>query len=68
MATITFKHEEIADRIIATEGMIFAIAVHGGTAPQIGEARQFLKVAIAQALADAEQEGYEDAELTWRNE
>ncbi len=44
-------HDQIAEAIIKTEGLMFALAVAGGREGSISEARQYLKAAIMRALA-----------------
>ena len=46
------RHEKIAERIVTTDGLAFALATKFGNAEDLREARELLKTAICNALAD----------------
>lgn len=46
-------HNELAEGIINTEGLIFALAIKNGKEEDMRKARQYLKAAIVRALDEA---------------
>lgn len=46
------RHDKLAERIIASEGLTFALAVSVGKEGDLRKAREYLKKAICRALAD----------------
>jgi hypothetical protein len=51
------RHEEIAEKIITTEGLMFALASAGGKEGDLRKARGYLKLAIVKALESEWQSG-----------
>lgn len=53
------RHDDIAERIITTEGLAFSLASLAGTGGDLREARGYLKDAICRALASEFAQGSE---------
>lgn len=53
------RHDDIAERIIMTEGLAFSLASFAGNGGDLREARGYLKEAICRALASEFAQGSE---------
>lgn len=53
------RHDDIAERIITTEGLTFSLAAFAGNGNDLREARRYLKEAICRALASEFAQGSE---------